>query len=59
VVEGLSTAQVVVSVVASVAVVVLTRDDRRWLAWAIIVAIGAFAWYVALGAWMSITGIYL
>jgi hypothetical protein len=59
VVERLGDAQVVVSVVAAVAVVVLTRGMRRWLAWAGILLVGVFAWLLCLHAWMAITGIYL
>jgi hypothetical protein len=41
--EGLIVGQVAASVVASVAVVVLTRGHWRWLAWAAILVIGALA----------------
>jgi hypothetical protein len=59
VVDGLAFAHLGVSVVASVAVVVLTRSGYRWLAWAAILAIGVFAALIGLGAAMATTGIYL
>ena len=44
------------SVVASMAVVVLVREGSRWLAWGAIVVLGFFAAFVALCGVMSITG---
>jgi hypothetical protein len=59
VVDGLGFAHLGVSVVASVAVVVLTRGGYRWLAWAAILTMGVFAALLLLGATMATTGIYL
>ena len=47
------------SVIASIAVVVLTRQSFRWLAWAAIPAIGAFTVVLLLGALMATIGAYL
>jgi hypothetical protein len=46
VVDGLCFVHFVVSVVASVAVVVLTRGGHRWLAWAAILAHGVFTMFM-------------
>jgi hypothetical protein len=59
VVDGLGYAQLGVEVVASVAVVMLTRGGCRWLAWAAILAIGVFDVIIGLGAAMATTGVYL
>ena len=59
VVNGLGLAQLGVSVIASIAVVVLTRRSFRWWAWAAILAIGAFTLVIHLGAVMKTTGAYL
>ena len=48
-----------VSIVASVSVVFLARDGYRWLAWAAILAVGLFTAFLALGAVMMTTGVYL
>lgn len=58
-VSGLEVANLGVSVVASVAAVVMTRDGYRWLAWVAILAIGVFAALTGPGAAMATTGIYL
>ncbi len=49
-VEGLGYAQLVVSVVASISVVVLVRGQGRWVAWAAILAVGAWTWLASLWA---------
>jgi hypothetical protein len=59
VVNGLGLAQLGVSVIASIAVVALTRRSFRWLAWAPILAIGAFTVVLLVGASMATTGAYL
>jgi hypothetical protein len=59
VVEGLAFSQYVVSVIASVAVVALTRSAYCWLAWVAVLAIGAVTFLLSLGAAMSTTGVYL
>jgi hypothetical protein len=59
VVDGLGLAQLGVLVIASIAVVVLTRGSYRWLAWAAVLAIGALTVVLHLGAWMATTGAYL
>jgi hypothetical protein len=58
-VDILGFAQLGVSVIASVAVVVLTRGSYRWLAWAAVLAIGALAFLLYFGAMMATTGAYL
>ena len=59
VVDSLWYAHLGVSVVASMAVVLIVRQGLRWIAWAAIVVIGVFAAIVTLGAEMATTGIYL
>ena len=59
VVDGLAFAQAAVSVIAAVTVVVLTRGPFRWVAWLAILAIGAVAIVLWLGAAMSTRGVYL
>ena len=50
VLNGLGLVQLGVSVIASIAVVVLTRQSFRWLAWAAILAIGTFTVVLHLGS---------
>jgi hypothetical protein len=59
VVNGLGFAQLSISVIASVSVVVLARGAYRWLAWAAVLAIGALTVLLHLGAAMATTGAYL
>ena len=58
-VRRLAVAHFGVTVIAWFAVLVLTRGYRRWIAWAVILAIGVYTALVALGASMTTTGIYL
>ena len=59
VVDGLAYAHIAVSVIAAVAVAVLTRGSFRWVAWLAILVIGAVASVLWFGAEMSTTGVYL
>jgi hypothetical protein len=59
VVDVLFVAHLGVSVVGSVAVVVMTRSGYRWLAWVAILAIAMFGALIRLGATMATTGVYL
>jgi hypothetical protein len=59
VVEALGLAHLVVSVVASIAVVILTRGFFRWLAWAAVIVIGAFTAWAQLINVMETTGYWL
>jgi hypothetical protein len=52
-------AHLLISVVASVAVVVLTRGHYRWLAWAAILAVDVFAAFLWLDAAMMTTNCWL
>ncbi len=54
----LASAHFWVTVIAWFAVIVLTRGYRRWLAWAVILAVGVYTTIVAIGASMTTTGIY-
>jgi hypothetical protein len=57
VVRGLVYAHWGVSMLASVAVVLLTHGAKRWFAWAAILAIGGVASLLGLGAAMATSGI--
>jgi hypothetical protein len=59
VVDGLGIAQVCVSVIGSIAVVVLARGAYRWLAWLAIIVIGMTTAVLHLIASMQTTGVYL
>jgi hypothetical protein len=59
VVYGLGWAQWGVSVIAAIAVIVLTRGPYRWLAWAAILVIGMVTVVLYFGAAMATTGAYL
>jgi hypothetical protein len=59
VVDRLGYAHLGVMVVASVAVILLTRGIYRWLAWALVLAIGVITGFVLLGAEMATSGAYL
>ena len=58
-VEKFAAAHIWVTVIAWFVVLVLTRGYLRWLAWAVILAIGVYTALAILGAWMSTSGIYL
>ncbi len=58
-VRRLAVAHLGVTVIAWFAVLVLTRGYRRWLAWAVVLAVSVYTALVTLGASMSTTGIYL
>ena len=58
-VERLASTHFGVTVVTWFAVLVLTRGYRRWLAWAVVLAVSVYTALVTLGASMSTTGIYL
>ncbi len=55
----LASAHFWVTIIAWFAVLVLTRGYRRWLAWAVVLAVSVYTALVTLGASMSTTGIYL
>jgi hypothetical protein len=59
VVDGLSFAHLWVSVIASIAVMVLTRGSYRWLGWAVVVAVAMLTFVLYFGAAMATTGAYL
>jgi hypothetical protein len=59
VVDSLVSSHIAASVVAAMAVVVLTRGGYRWLAWAAIVLVAPITGLFALGAAMATTGVYL
>ena len=59
VVQGLFGGQIAVSAMAAIAVVVLARGLWRWMAWAVILAIGAMAALQNLIATMTTSGYYL
>ena len=48
-----------VSVVTSWAVIFLVRGPGRWVAWGAIILVGIITGFVALGAAMATTGVYL
>lgn len=56
---GLGTAQLGVSVSASLSAVVLARGAYRWIAWAVVLAVGALTCVLIRGAEMVTTGWYL
>lgn len=58
-VDALGMVHLGVSVVAAILVVVLTQGRYRWLAWAVILAVGVLDAIIALGTAMKTTGLYL